>query len=109
MIKKRGKVMKIFKDYEVFILFVFYELRTIKGDALSELVKCYLLKSISKLKFPEKSDISGPLLFLMKIPEAFATHVRPPNPDMSRSLLFLSLSGLIQVRSRVPVTFTEHV
>jgi hypothetical protein len=40
MIKKKGKVMKIFEDYGLFILFVSYELRTIKGHALGELVKC---------------------------------------------------------------------
>jgi hypothetical protein len=56
--KKKGKVVKIFKDYGEFILFESNELRTIKGYALGESVKCKSSKSTSKLKIPEKSDIS---------------------------------------------------
>jgi hypothetical protein len=36
--EKREDV-KIFKDYGVFILYESYKIRTIKGDALGELVK----------------------------------------------------------------------
>jgi hypothetical protein len=57
--KKNGKVMKIFEDYEVFILFDSYELCSIEGDALGESVKCKLSKSIHKPKVPEKPGISG--------------------------------------------------
>jgi hypothetical protein len=57
--KRKGKIAKIFEDYKVFILFMSYELRTIKGDTLGELVKCKTLKYILKPKFPEKPDISG--------------------------------------------------
>jgi hypothetical protein len=32
--KKKGKIVKIFEDYRVFILFESYELRILKGDAL---------------------------------------------------------------------------
>jgi hypothetical protein len=59
MMKKKGKVIKIFGDYGVFILFQSSELRTIKGDALGELVKCKSTKTSSKPKLPEKLDISG--------------------------------------------------
>jgi hypothetical protein len=46
--KKKGKVMKSFENYGVFILFESYELCTIKWDALGESVKCKSSKSISK-------------------------------------------------------------
>jgi hypothetical protein len=71
--KKKGKVTKFFEDYGVFILIESYELRTITGDALGELVKCKSPKTISKLKFPVQPDISGVLTRLQR-------HL----PDMSR-------------------------
>jgi hypothetical protein len=88
--KKKGKDVKIFEDYEVFILFEPQELRIIKGDALGELVKCKSSKSISKPKISEKSDISGFLARFQKVlPDMSA-----PNPDMSRFLLILRLTQL---------------
>jgi hypothetical protein len=56
--EEMGKVMKVFEDYGVFSLIESQELRTIKGDALGELVKCKLSKPFSKPKFLEKLDIS---------------------------------------------------
>jgi hypothetical protein len=70
--EKKGKVMKIFENYAVFTLFESYEFCTIKRDALRESMKCKSLKSISKPKILEKSDISG---FLTGFQKAF--------PDMS--------------------------
>jgi hypothetical protein len=57
--KKKKKIMKIFDDYEVFILFESYELCTINVDALGELVKCKSLKSIFQPKFPENQTYPG--------------------------------------------------
>jgi hypothetical protein len=65
--KKKGKIMNIYEDYGVFILFVSYELHTIKGDALVELVNCKSLKSIHKQKFPEKPNISEFLTGLQRL------------------------------------------
>jgi hypothetical protein len=42
-----------------FILFVSYELCTIKGDALGELVKCKSSKNSFESNSLENSDISG--------------------------------------------------
>jgi hypothetical protein len=72
MMKKKKKVMKIFKDYGVFILFVSQELHTIKGGVLGQLMKCKSSKPISKPKFPGIPDISG-----------FLTGFKKPKPDMS--------------------------
>jgi hypothetical protein len=57
--RKKGKVVKIFEDYEVFILFESYELHTIKGGALGESVKYKLWKFISKPKVLENWAYSG--------------------------------------------------
>jgi 5'-3' exonuclease len=67
---KKGKVMKIFKDMEVFNLFVSYELCTIKTDALGELVKCKSSKNIFQTNFPENPDISNFLAtFQRRLPD----------------------------------------
>jgi hypothetical protein len=49
--KEKGKVTKILKNYDAFILFESLEIHTIKRDTLGELVKFKL----SKINFPEKS------------------------------------------------------
>jgi hypothetical protein len=64
VLKSLWPTMKIFEDYGVFILFELDDLRTIKGGALGESVKCKSSKSIHKV--PEKSDISGFLIGFWK-------------------------------------------
>jgi hypothetical protein len=77
--KKKEKVMKIFEDYGDYILFASYELRTIKGDASSELVKCKSSKTHFQSNLPEKS---GHIQSLDWGLVNFAEHVRPSSPDM---------------------------
>jgi hypothetical protein len=48
------------KNWEFYILFEFYELRTIKGDTLDELVKCKTLKIYPTTKNSCQPDMSGP-------------------------------------------------
>jgi hypothetical protein len=48
MMKKKGKVRKIFKDYEVLIFICVLGAPYYQGDALSELVKCKSSKISSK-------------------------------------------------------------
>jgi hypothetical protein len=54
IMKKKGKVTKILKDYGDYTLFVSYELRTIKGDASSELVKCKPSKTYIAIQLARK-------------------------------------------------------
>jgi hypothetical protein len=57
--KKKGKFTKILEYYEAFILFVSYKLRTIKRDALGELVKCKSMKNSFEPNSLENPDISS--------------------------------------------------
>jgi hypothetical protein len=53
--KKRKKVTKILENWDVFILFDSYKLRSIKRDTLGKLVKFKLSNTNFQTNFPEKS------------------------------------------------------
>jgi hypothetical protein len=72
--KKKGKVVKVFEDYEVFILFESWELRTIKGDALGESGELQIIKNLLQIESPRKT---GYIRVSDWIPESLAGHVRP--------------------------------
>jgi hypothetical protein len=107
--KKKGKAMKIFEDYGVFILLVSSELCTIKGDALGELVKCKSPKRISKQKFLGILDITK-----------FLTGFQKPKPNMfgpqpghvqasPSSSVAKSQPDFIRLLFRVPESEIGHV
>jgi hypothetical protein len=96
--KEKGKSHEDLWELKSFILFKSYELRTIKGDALDELVKCKISKSILLPKSPVRPDICNSLAGFQRLwpsghlpypgltqsirllsrgPEAFPGHVRP--------------------------------
>jgi hypothetical protein len=72
--KKKGKAVKIFEYSGDFNFLVSYELRTIEGNALDELVKCKSSKTYFQSNLPEKS---GHIRFPDRVPEKFSRYVRP--------------------------------
>jgi hypothetical protein len=93
--KKRKKVTKILENWDVFILFGSYKLRSIKRDTLGKLVKFKLSNTNFQTNFPEKSIFVWPKIpgfqkpFLdISVPSpktcpSFFTGFQKTLPDMS--------------------------
>jgi hypothetical protein len=100
---------KIREDYvklRFYILFEFYELRTIKGDTLGELVKCKTSKIYPTTKNScQIRHIRPP----SRIPETLAGNVRPPGQTCPASQPYPGLTKHIQVLGRITKAFFGHI
>jgi hypothetical protein len=76
-----------------------YELRTIKGDTLGELVKCKILKIYSTIKNSCQVRHIQPR---SQIPETLTEYVRPPDQTYPTSQPFPELTNHMRLPSRIP-------